>query len=157
VAKDSRPRDDRKYSRVYHEAVDDSKFRDVWGDDACLALWVRLLVMADEAWPASAALPRSVKKRPLGVLAGVRLVLLHPDGDHYRIRGLDAERARRSQLAAHAAQSRWDADSNADRIADGNAVSMPRQDETRKRLDEGVDVGRARDPERPWLVREEGR
>lgn len=153
----ARTRDDRKYSRVYHEAVDDPKFRDVWGNDACLALWVRLLVMADEAWPASAALPRSTKRRALDVLVNVRLVLLHPDGDHYRIRGLDAERARRSQLAAHAAQSRWDADSNADGIADSTAVSMPRRDETSKRLAKTVDVGNSRDPERPWLARGEGR
>lgn len=153
----ARTRDDRKYSRVYHEAVDDPKFRDVWGNDACLALWVRLLVMADAAWPASAPLPRSVRRRPLAALVVARLVDLHPDGDHYRIHGLDPERSRRSQLASYAAQAKWDAIRNADRTPDGNAVSMPSRDETSKRLDKDVDVGRARDPERPRLVSEDGR
>lgn len=134
--------DNRKYSRLYHEAVDDRKFRDVWGDDACLALWVRLLVAADASWPSSAAFPRSVKKRALGVLVAARLVDVHPDGDHYRIHGLDAERSRRSDAASYAADVRWhtngNADSNADRIADGtagrNADLMPSKDETSKRL-----------------------
>ena len=151
-------RDDRKYSRIYHEAVDDPKFRKVWGDDACLALWVRLLVMADEAWPSSAALPRSTRRRALDVLVTARLVDLHPDGDHYRIHGLDPERAGRSQHASHAAHARWYADSNAPGIADipanGTAHSMPSREEKSKRLAKGVDVGRARDPERPWQALE---
>lgn len=138
----SAPRDDRKYSRVYHEAVDDPKFCDVWGDDARLALWVRLLVLADQAWPASATLPRSVKRRPLLALVTVGLVDLGT-GDQFRIHGLDRERQRRSDLAAYAAQVRWDADRNADSTARRNAVSMPRRDEHRKeekRVDKDVDL-----------------
>lgn len=122
---------DRRYSRIYHEAVDDPKFAEVWDDDARLALWVRLLVMADQAWPASAVLPRSVKRRSLDALVACGLVDLS-SGDRFRIHGMDPERARRSDAAAHAAQSRWHTDGNADSNAPRNAETMPNRKENRK-------------------------
>lgn len=147
-------REDRKYSRVYHEAVDDPKFRDVWHDDARLALWVRLLVIADASWPMSATLPRSVRPSALAALVACGLIDL-TNGDHYRIHGLDAERQVRSDAGAHAAQSRWhtsrNAEGNAVRIADGNAdgnaETMPSKAEHRRDKGiQGVEVDtRARD------------
>ncbi len=119
--------DDRKYSRVYHEAVDDPKFRDVWDDDARLALWVRLLVMADEAWPASATLPRSTRRAALAALVACKLVDL-TSGDHYRIHGLDAERNARRNAAAYAAGLRWHRNGTAAR----NAETMPSREEKRQ-------------------------
>jgi hypothetical protein len=128
-------KDDRKYSRVYHEAVDDPKFRDIWDNDARLALWLRLLVTADQAWPASATLPRSTRRSPLASLVECGLVDL-VNGDRYRIHGLDPERQGRSDAAAYAAQSKWNAIRNAQRIADsiadGNAETMPRLEEKRR-------------------------
>jgi hypothetical protein len=147
VSDGSRKRDDRKYSRVYHEAVDDPKFAEVWDSDARLALWLRLLVMADAAWPASAALPRSTKRAPLAALVACGLVDLKP-GDHFRIHGLDPERQRRSEAASHAATVRWDADRSADSNATGNADVMPRRAEKRKEetnSTQGVAVSIARD------------
>jgi len=142
----TRSRDDRKYSRVYHEAIDDPKFRDVWNDDARLALWVRLLVMADAAWPASATLPRSTKSRPLAALVACGLVDLS-NGDQFRIHGLNTERQWRSDNASHAAQSRWHADRIAESSANGNAEVMPRREEKRREeAKQGVQATDARDP-----------
>lgn len=130
---------DRKYSRVYHEAVDDAKFERVWTDDHALALWVRLLVKADQTWPSSADVPRSARRSSLALLVEVGLVDLLPS-DRYRIHGLDGERTGRAQHAASAAQSRWDKASNADSIPVGNAPSsangtaqmMPKRVENRR-------------------------
>ena len=125
-------KDDRRYSRVYHEALDDPKFRDVWDNDARLALWLRLLVGADASWPASATLPRSARRAPLDALVGCGLVDL-TNGSRYRIHGLDAERTARSNAASNAAAYRWHSGRNAD--------AMPSKEEKRREeTRQGVDV-----------------
>ncbi len=115
-------REERKYSRVYHDAQDDERFILVWASDACLALWLRLLVLADGTWPAPAPIPRSAKARALSTLVDAGLVEL-VSGDLYRIHGLTAERSRRSNRASHAAAVRWHSDSSADSNATGIASS----------------------------------
>ncbi len=114
---------DRKYSRVYHEAADDPKFLEVWDSDVRLALWVRLLVAADAAWPSSAPIPRSARASALAALVSCGLVDLI-GRDHFRIHGMDAERTGRSMLAASAANARWNANGNADSTARRNADAM---------------------------------
>lgn len=99
-------RTERHYVRVYHDDLM-RDYPESWGDDAILATWLRLLVIADKMWPAMPELPRSVKPRPLSALVSVGLVELV--GSHgYRVRGLDAERTRRRDAARNAAASRWD-------------------------------------------------
>lgn len=112
--------DDRKYSRVYHDAIEDPRFGGVWPSDANLALWLRLVVVADGMWPAPAPIPRSAKPRPLATLVESGLVELVA-GDNYRIHGMNAERTRRSKQGAHAADVRWHGDSNAASNAASNA------------------------------------
>lgn len=84
------------YSRVYWEIVDDPKFAYVYDDDRALACWLRLLMIADQAHPASAHLPHFADKRAVQKLVEVGLVDVQ-GGGRYRIRGLDAERERRSR------------------------------------------------------------
>lgn len=126
-------RAERPYIRIYH----DDLMRDyphVWKDDAALAAYARLLVVADKMWPTLPELPRSVKPRALAVLNqpnadGKRLVEMMPS-HCYRIRGHDAERQKRQDSARNAAAERWHSGSN----AGGNAEAMPKpkpsQDET---------------------------
>ena len=113
------------YSRVYWRAIDDSKFRDIWADDAALAAWLRLLVAADMAWPASASLYHGVRKVALDKLVAVKLVDLIT-GHRFRIHGLDAERAKRSAKAKDAADNRWGGSpSDADASHDSDAEQPP--------------------------------
>ena len=91
----------RPYSRVYWEAIDDPKFATVWDDDACLAWWLRLLVTADMAWPASATLP-AVPRKVLDSLT--KPLPEHESGlvdiqgrGRFRIHGLDRERLSRGR------------------------------------------------------------
>lgn len=125
---------DRPYSRHYHELVDDPKFADVYPDDHHYACWSRLLMLADQSWPASAPIPASARRASVKVLADARLIDLLPNG-RFRMHGLDAERQRRSQSAKDAADARWNSERNADGSADGNAdaspTGMPRRDEKR--------------------------
>jgi hypothetical protein len=83
------------YSRVYWKIVDDDKFQNVYDDDVSLAAWLRLLLIADQAWPASAHLPADCRPKAVKVLAGAGLIELR-SGSRYRVIGLDAERERRS-------------------------------------------------------------
>lgn len=98
------------YSRLYHRFAEE--FPDVWANDRALATWVRLLRIADASWPMKPPLPRSVRPGPLAVLVGVELVTVL--GDCYTVRGLDAERSRRKDAAAHAAALRWHSNGTAD-------------------------------------------
>lgn len=112
--------DQRAYCRVYWSIVDDPKFADVYDNDAALATWLRLLIIADQAWPASASLPASAKRRVVDLLASVGLVDTMP-GWRYRIHGLDAERDRRADSARKGAAVRW----QSERIAAASSVRMP--------------------------------
>lgn len=100
------PKVKRPYSRVYWEVLDDDKFADVWGDDRALATWLRLLIAADMAWPASAQLYHGVHRASLEKLCRVRLVDMQQAG-RYRIHGLDKEREARSDVARDAVSHRY--------------------------------------------------
>jgi hypothetical protein len=124
-------RSDRHYVRVYHDDLL-RDYPEIYADDGALSTWLRLLVIADKMWPTPPELPRSVKPRPLRVLAEYRLVeLVPPHG--FRIRGHDAERSRRADAARNAAALRWQDRGNADSNAEGHADVMP---STRPRRDE---------------------
>lgn len=118
------------YSRIYHSIIDDPRFVTVMGDDAAGWTWVKLLIGAEQAWPASAFLPRWVKRRPLAVLVDAGIVEL--DVDKYRIHGLDPERQRRHDHAKDAAGKRWGRLSTPPGTAPGNApgTAQPMLDET---------------------------
>lgn len=112
------------YSRLYWRLIDDEKFAGVYHDDHAFALWTRLLMAADMAWPASAALPFATRKAALKQLVDVHLVDLLPGG-RYRIHGLDAERGRRQQRARGAAGARWDDDGDPGSTAGADEPPMP--------------------------------
>jgi hypothetical protein len=97
------------YVRVYYRVIDDPKFKEVFDNDARLACWLRLLLIADATYPMPAPVPAGVKRPALTYLVEVGLVDLEPGG-RYRIHGMDPERSRRSALGEAAARKRWDAD-----------------------------------------------
>lgn len=86
------------YSRVYWSIVDDPKFESIYDDDRHLATWLRLLLIADQAHPASANIPHGTRRASVTALANAGLLDLGT-ASRYRIHGLDAERERR-RLAA---------------------------------------------------------
>jgi hypothetical protein len=114
----------RHYSRVYWEAVDDPKFSDVWGDDHALAAWLRLLVAADMAWPASANVYHGIHRGALATLCKAGLVDMQATG-RFRIHGLDKEREARSSAASDAVRTRYarSADGSTPVDANGHARS----------------------------------
>jgi hypothetical protein len=109
------------YSRVYWSIVDDPMFERVFDNDRALATWLRMLLMADAMYPASA--PMTSRNPTVRMLIDCGLVIEKP-GNRYTIRGLQAERERRSASARNAAAVRWH--------SKGNADAMPRRDETSK-------------------------
>lgn len=124
------------YSRVYWSVIDDPEFESVYEDDAAFALWVRLLLIADQAWPSSAHMPRTAKARALARLTDAGLVRV-ASGGRYTIRGMDKERGLRQQSARNAAALRWH--------SNGNADPMPRREEKKReeeRANETVDSKR---------------
>ena len=120
---ETRMSDDRKYIRVYFSIRSDDRFETIYGDDAALACWLRLLLDADAVWPAPASVPKAAKAGPYRKLIAAGIVEPMP-GHLYRIHGLDHEREKRSQSARTAAAMRWQYERNAD--------SMPSRAETSK-------------------------
>ncbi len=94
------------YVRVYYRVIDDPKFRHVFDDDARLACWLRLLLIADGTYPAPAPIPAGIRRAAFQHLVTVGLVDLEP-GHRFRIHGLNNERGTRSERAAEAARERW--------------------------------------------------
>jgi hypothetical protein len=100
------------YVRVYYRVIDDPKFRDVFDDDARLACWLRLLLIADGTYPAPAPIPAGIKRAALAHLVSSGIIDLEPGG-RYRVHGMEPERSRRSSQAEMAARKRWDARNDA--------------------------------------------
>lgn len=93
------------YVRVYYRVIDDPKFSGVFDDDARLACWLRLLLVADGTWPAPAPIPANVRRGPFQHLVDVGLIDLVAGG-RYRIHGMDSERGERRAKAQKAANTR---------------------------------------------------
>ncbi len=107
---------DDPYVRVYYRALRDEKFQSL--TNAAWGHWVRLLVIADGMHPASAPLPRWTEEAALSELVAANIVDM--DGaEFYRIHGLEAERAQRSELAAIGGKART---SGAQRDASGRLL-----------------------------------
>jgi hypothetical protein len=113
------------YSRVYWEIVDDPKFATIFDSDANLAAWLRLLLIADQAYPASGAVPANCRKASLVALEEADLITR--SGSRFRLKGLEAERERRKAAATTRGP-------NGPRTVPGRSpdgdLDKPRRDET---------------------------
>lgn len=111
-----------RFILVYHEDLI-ANFTEIWDDDRALATWVRLFALADKQWPSPAEMPRGARASVVKKLVECGLVILLPN-HRYGIRGLDAQRKRKSEQAKAAAAARY-ADSNAPSSADIAPAAMP--------------------------------
>lgn len=119
--------DSQVYSRLYHRLM--NEYPSIWNRDETLALFVRMLVIADKFWPERPPLARRNAKG-LRALLTAGLVRLHDDGFTYSVRGLDAERSRRSNAARTAA-----------RIKHAMRDAVPSKDETSKEKKDAAHLG----------------
>lgn len=110
------PMADGPFSRVYHQLADE--YPEVY-DSPDLAGYIRLLVLADQAFPSAAHWAGVVSRAAVQRLSASGLVIL--DGGRYRIRGLDKERAARSESARRNALARW---GRMRPQSDGNATAL---------------------------------
>lgn len=112
-----------EYVRVYQSIVDDDKFVTVFDDDHHLATWLRLLMVADAMWPASAVLPQGTRKASVSALEQAGLIDV--TGSRYRIRGLDSEREQRAERGRKGGEASRDARTNVERSLDDRATTVP--------------------------------
>jgi hypothetical protein len=137
-------RDDRRYARFYYpEFIRD--YPTVYHDDAAFAAWMRLLVVAEQMWPLSMELPRSVRPKALRVLVEAGLVAT--DGAQFALKGLDAERTRRRESGRKGAAVRWDSEGNAN--ASANAMPSPSTSKAEQEIPLPHGVGRRKDGTNP--------
>lgn len=105
----------RTYSRVYHEIVEHPRFEKVYRNPSALGTWLQMLLTADAMYPMSPAMPP--RTPTVRLLIDVGLVTQRP-GNRYSMRGLDAERERRSAPGRIGAAKRWQSERNAEPLLD---------------------------------------
>jgi len=110
----------RKFARFYYPEFQ-RDYPEVYTDDAAFSAWLRLLVIAEQAWPARAELPRSIRPKALRTLTDRGLVAV--TGHAFAIKGFAAERSRRHDAALVGVMARYaNGPPNADPNASTNGV-----------------------------------
>lgn len=115
------------YSRLYWRLVDDPKFAEIYSEDHHFATWLRLLMIADQAYPATAHLPALARKASVARLAEAGLIDLLPNG-RFRLHGLASEREKRAQSGRNAAAVRWHNERNTSPMLAKPSLDKPRQE-----------------------------
>jgi len=114
----------------------------VWDDDGLLAWWVRLLRMADDAYPGPAPIPRALPDDFLDAL--IKEGIIEPHGNSaYRFHGLAEERAGRKKRGSAGGRARAD---HAGRDPLGRFAGA---DAGESRSDAGDDAGALAGPAKP--------
>lgn len=112
------------YSRLYHSLPGDPKFADIFDNDAALAAYVRMLLVADQSYPHAGQVPAGCRPAAVKLLVSKGIVTM-VGKNRFFIVALVKEREARSEQGKRAAQSRWDADAmHQHRLS--NASAMPR-------------------------------
>lgn len=104
------------FVRIYYGKLQ-KEYPLVLYDPTALATYVRLLIVADQAWPAKPVLPTATRRADLELLRKGDLVTV---GDHdiYTIKGYHKDRAKRQATARANADKRW---------SKRNATALPPQ------------------------------
>jgi hypothetical protein len=121
------------YVRLYYTLASDAKFDEVYASDSLLATYVRLLIAADQAYPAPASLPFGCKPKAIDQLVGLGIIQF-VNRRTFRVLALQKEREYRSGLGRAAAQRRWDADAMRTHSGgDADPMLAETENETEKR------------------------
>jgi hypothetical protein len=126
----------RPFVRVYHDDLMHD-YPAIWADDAALATWLRLLVLADKMWPTPPELPRSARGRGLARLVESGLVK-QVSKHSFRIKGYDKERQSRQDAARNAAAVRWQMQSHSGSDAPGRPSTEYRSPKTNTERENGA-------------------
>ena len=101
----------RRFARFYYDDFI-AEYPEVYGDDAAFSAWMRLLVIAEKAWPGAPELPRSISRRAMSTLVDAGLLALGPRYT-FALLGHDKERSRRHGVAIAGANASANARANA--------------------------------------------
>jgi hypothetical protein len=93
----------REYERIYHDVVDDPDMAPIYANDLAWSTWTKLLLIGGSAWPSSGMLPAGLNRVGLRICVEYGAVIV--EGVRFRIRGMDKERAARSEKARRAANA----------------------------------------------------
>lgn len=96
----------RPFVRIYYVDLQ-RDYHAVLYDPTALATYTRLLIIADQAWPAKPVLPKAVRQADLKMLAVGDLVTVG-EHDTYTIKGYHKDRAARAKVARDAVGKRKD-------------------------------------------------
>ena len=111
---------------VRFDIEDDERLATIYPDDGTLGLWLRLLLLAEHAWPKPAYLPRRTNGQRLRTLVEAGCIVMI-DRDRFRFHGLDAEHQRRIDRSRAAANARWSGDASSILVASGEHPSSNAQ------------------------------
>ena len=136
------------YARLYHSLVEDPMFERVYENDHALATWVRMLLLADAMYPTSAPMPH--RNPSVRLLIEVGLVVEKP-ANRYSVRGLKAERERRSDIGRNAAAVRYQRERTANAMPSKAEQSRTEHSNGANALKEPTSVFMAMKPKEPGV------
>lgn len=96
---------DRDYVRIYYVDLE-RDYPEVWFDPTCLSTFVRLLALADRAWPSSPLMPPAMRRADLALMESVGL-LVRLSHHRYTLKGYADEREKRQAAARKGTDARW--------------------------------------------------
>lgn len=97
---------ERPFVRIYYVDLQ-RDYRQILYDPTAFSTYVRLLILADQAWPAMPVLPKAVRRADLAMLTTCGLIATDELGI-YTVKGYHKERAERAKKAADAVAQRVD-------------------------------------------------
>lgn len=136
-------REQEPFVRVYYRKLQ-KEYKRVLYHPSAFATYVRLLIVADQAWPAEPVLPRGTSRSDLALLAEGDLVMVADHGI-YTIRGYAKDRAKREAAGRAGAEARW---------SDRNANALPSQSD--RNANTSTSTNTSTRPEIHKAVEEEG-
>jgi hypothetical protein len=108
----------RNYARVYYEIVEHPRFERVYRNPSALGTWLQMLLTADAMHPMNPPMPPRTPTVRLLIDTGL---VIEKTGNRYSIRGLEAERERRSAVGRNAALVRHGSERNANALLEENS------------------------------------
>ena len=91
------------YVTIERTVVDDERLADIYPDNAAFGAYVKLLIAANAAWPASAELPSWCPAEVIAMLEKVAVV--NVTGDRFRVLEMDSKRIANRERASAAGKA----------------------------------------------------
>lgn len=140
----------RRFARIYFDDLE-RDYPEVWFDPTGLSTFLRLLCLAEKAWPGLPEYPRAVRRADLALLE--RLGLVTPaDHNRYSMKGWGQEREARASKARQSVRTRYDRTTTVERTNNERSTAHARSSASASTSSNGVGSGEGDPADAYWSL-----